>query len=41
MQASVEVGETFILDLATIEVDLQKTIEMIVEQKNVALVLEL
>jgi hypothetical protein len=34
---SVEVGETSIADLATIEVDLQKTIEMIMEQENVAL----
>jgi hypothetical protein len=31
MQVSVEVGETFIADLVIIKVDLQKTIEMIVE----------
>jgi hypothetical protein len=31
VQASVEVGETSTTDLATIEIDLQKTIEMIVE----------
>jgi hypothetical protein len=31
MQANVEVGETFTTNLASIEVDLQKTIEMIVE----------
>jgi hypothetical protein len=36
VQASVEVGETCITNLATIEVDLQKIIEMIVEEKNVA-----
>ncbi len=41
VQASVEVRETFTTNLATIEVDLQKTIEMIVEQENVVLVLEL
>ncbi len=34
----VEVGETSTPNLATIEVDLQKTIEMIAEQENVALV---
>ncbi len=34
----VEVGETSRLDLATIEVELQKIIEMIVERKNVTLV---
>jgi hypothetical protein len=38
VQTSVEIGETFTIDLATIEVDLQKTIEMIVEEENVALV---
>jgi hypothetical protein len=32
-----EVGETSTLNLATIEVDLKKTIKMIVEQENVAL----
>jgi len=37
---SYEVGETFTTDLASIEVDLQKTIEMIVEQENVILALE-
>ncbi len=37
---SYEVGETFTIDLASIEVDLQKTIEMIVEQENVILALE-
>jgi hypothetical protein len=31
VQMSVEVGETFTVDLAIIEIDLQKTIEMIVE----------
>ncbi len=40
VQASVEVGETFTTDLATIEIDLQKNIEMIVEQENVAFALE-
>ncbi len=35
VQVSVEVGETFITNLATIEVDLQKTIEMIMEEENV------
>jgi hypothetical protein len=39
MQANVEVGETFTTNLVTIEVDMQKTIEMIVEQENVVLVL--
>jgi len=38
VQASVEVGETFTRDVATIEIDLQKTIKMIVEQENVTLV---
>jgi hypothetical protein len=38
VQASVEVGETFTTNLATIEIDLQKIIEMIVEQENVAFV---
>jgi hypothetical protein len=37
---SVEVGETSIANLAIIEIDLQKTIKMIVEQENVTLVLE-
>jgi len=37
VQMSVEVGETSIANLVTIEVDLQKTIEMIMEQENVAL----
>jgi hypothetical protein len=37
VQASVEVGETSIANLATIEVDLQKIIKMIVEQENVTL----
>jgi len=41
VQASVEVKETSTINLATIEVDLQKTIEMIVEQENVVLVPEL
>jgi hypothetical protein len=35
VQVSVEVGETSIAYLTTIEVNLQKTIEMIVEQENV------
>ncbi len=35
MQASVEVGKTYIIDVVRIEVDLHKTIEMIVEQENV------
>jgi hypothetical protein len=35
VQASVEVGETFTIDLATIEIDMQKTIEFIVEQENI------
>jgi hypothetical protein len=37
VQVTIEVGETFTIDLVTIEVDLQKNIEMIVEQENVAL----
>ncbi len=41
VQAIVEVKETSTIDLATIEVNMQKTIEMIVEQENVTLVLEL
>ncbi len=36
-QASVEVGETSIADVVRIEVDLHKTIEMIVEKKNVTI----
>jgi hypothetical protein len=35
VQMIVEVGEASTTNLATIEVDLQKTIEMIVEQENV------
>ncbi len=38
MQVSVKVEETSITNLATIEIDLQKIIEMIVEQENVVLV---
>lgn len=38
MQMGVEVGETSTTNL-TIEVDLQKTIEMIVEQENVVIAL--
>jgi len=41
VQANVELRETSTINLATIEVDLQKTIEMIVEQENVVLVSEL
>jgi hypothetical protein len=37
VQVSVEVGETFTIELATIEVDLQKTIDMILEQENVVI----
>ncbi len=40
MQVSVEVGETFIIDLITIKIDLQKIIDMIVEQENVVISLE-
>ncbi len=40
VQASVEAGETSTTNLATIEIDLQNIIEMIVEQENVALALE-
>jgi hypothetical protein len=40
VQASVEVGETSTGDLAIIEIDLQKTIEMIVEQESVTLASE-
>ncbi len=36
VQMNVEVGKTSSIDLATIEVDLQKTIEMIAKQENVA-----
>jgi len=35
----VEVGETSTRDVVTIEVDLQKTIEMIMEKENVVLAL--
>jgi len=38
-QASVEVGETSIADVIRIEVDLHKTIEMIVEEKNIIIYL--
>jgi len=38
VQANVEVGETYIVDVAKIEVDLQTIIEMIVEQKIIILV---
>ncbi len=38
VQVNVEVGENSIANLATIEIDLQKIIEMIVEQENVALI---
>ncbi len=38
---SVEVGETFTRDLAIIEIDLQKIIEMIAEQESVTLALKL
>jgi hypothetical protein len=41
VQANVELRETSTINLATIEVDLQKTIEMIMEQENVVLVSEL
>jgi hypothetical protein len=37
VQVTIEVGETSTIDFATIEVDLQKNIEMMVEQENVAL----
>jgi hypothetical protein len=37
---NVEVGETFTRDLAIIEIDLQKIIEMIVEQESVILASE-
>jgi len=40
MQMIVEVRETSTIDLATIKVDMQKNIEMIVKQKNVIFVLE-
>ncbi len=36
---NVEVGETSTTDLAIIKVDLQKTIEKIVEQENVVIAL--
>jgi hypothetical protein len=36
---NVEVGETSTTDLAIIKVDLQKTIETIVEQENVVIAL--
>jgi len=35
VQMNVEVGETSIANLAIIEVDLQKTIEMIMEEENI------
>ncbi len=35
VQVSVEIGETSIANLVTIEIDLQKIIEMIMEQENV------
>ncbi len=41
VQASVEVGETSIANVVKIEVDLHKTIEMIVEQENVTFFLVL
>jgi hypothetical protein len=40
VQASAEVGETSTSNFITIEANLQKTIEMIMEQENVALALE-
>jgi hypothetical protein len=40
MQVSVKLGETFITDLITIKIDLQKIIDMIVEQENVVISLE-
>jgi hypothetical protein len=39
VQVSVEVGETSTIDLATIEINLPKTIEIIVQQEKVALAL--
>ncbi len=39
VQMNVEVRETSIANLAIIEVDLQKTIKMIMEEKNIALAL--
>jgi hypothetical protein len=39
MQAIIKVGETSTTNLITIEVDLQKTIEMIAEQENVTIAL--
>jgi hypothetical protein len=41
VQASVEFGETSIANVVRIEVDLNKTIEMIIEQENVTLSLML
>ncbi len=38
VQASVEVGETSTTNFTTIEIDLQKTIGIIVEQKNVTFI---
>jgi hypothetical protein len=40
MQVSVKLGETFITNLITIKIDLQKIIDMIVEQENVVISLE-
>jgi len=37
MLTFVEVGETSTLELVTIKIDLQKTIEMIAKQENVVL----
>ncbi len=39
VQVHLEVGETSITNFVTIEVDLQKTIETIVEHENVTFVL--
>jgi hypothetical protein len=39
VQMGVEVRETSTRDVVTIEIDLQKNIEMIVEQENVAFAL--
>jgi hypothetical protein len=36
VQMNVEVGKTSSIDLATIEIDLQKPIQMIAKQQNVA-----
>jgi hypothetical protein len=40
VQANVEVGKTSTTDLTKIEIDLQKTIEIIVEQENVTFALK-